>query len=331
MKFLFQNCLLVCLCISFKVNAQFAPQAPLPGNDAIPYDDNRIQEWANSCHLQRGWKNIADKSLGQTTSGDSSSAIGGYDATLVSLGDSGVATLSFEYAVRNGPGPDFAVFENGFADPLNPTMAYLELAFVEVSTDGQHFVRFPSVDNRQDTVQIDNFTYSDASLVNNLAGKYIAGYGTPFDLEELKDSAGIDVNNINFVRIVDVVGSINPAYASHDSEGKIINDAYPTEYPTGGFDLNGVAALNSNQPTGLSDLRLSDFHFFPNPVNDYLHFLTEKGESYQYSLYDINGKTVMNGTIRNKDNLNLSKLTAGLYIMEVKNRNGKICYKINKL
>jgi hypothetical protein len=156
----------------------------------------------------------------------------------VSLGDGGSATLTFASPIMNGPGFDFAIFENGFdVGAPGSGLAFLELAFVEVSTDGVRYVRFQSSDNVQDTLQFSNASGMDGSKLNNLAGKYIYDYGTPFDLDELKDSIGLDVNNINYVRVVDVVGSINAIYATHDSRGYIINDPYPTNFPSSGFDL----------------------------------------------------------------------------------------------
>jgi len=54
------------------------------------------------------------------------------DGYIVSLGDSGVADVTFAGAIYNGPGADFAVFENGFLNATNDSLAFLELAFVEV-------------------------------------------------------------------------------------------------------------------------------------------------------------------------------------------------------
>ena len=76
------------------------------------------------------------------------------------------------------------------------------------------------------------------------------GFGTPFDLEELRDSSGIDVNNIVYVRIVDVVGTIDPMYARYDAHGHMVNDPYPTAdtiWASGGFDLTGVAVLHDRR------------------------------------------------------------------------------------
>ncbi len=301
-------------------SAQFAPQVPLPGNDAVATDDSRIKAWASSCELQRGWLDLADKNLGQATIGTADNAIGAYDDNLVSLGDSGVATLQFAYSIKNAAGPDFAVFENAFANPENDSLAYLELAFVEVSSDGTHFVRFPSICNFQDTLQMDNFVYNYASQVHNLAGKYISGFGTPFDLEDLKDSIGIDISNITHVRIVDVIGSINPNFSTKDSEGKVINNAYPTPYASGGFDLNAVAVLNSNQPVGLDKLTQDVFTVYPNPTKDFIRVISDLYR-VSFQIYDVYGRIIQQGFFDKEVLLSLCNVASGCYFLQLQHQN----------
>ena len=75
------------------------------------------------------WQNT-ENALGKPTSNDT------FD--VVVLGDAGSITLTFDAPICNGSGYDFAVFENS----LNDT--FLEFAFIEVSSDGEHFVRFPN-------------------------------------------------------------------------------------------------------------------------------------------------------------------------------------------
>ena len=87
---------------------------------------------------------------------------------------------------------------------------------MEVSSDGVNYFRFPATSYTDTTVQTGSFGSTDATKINNLAGKYRALYGTPFDLEELKNENGLDVNNITHIKIIDVVGSIQNQYASRD-------------------------------------------------------------------------------------------------------------------
>jgi hypothetical protein len=180
----------------------------------------------------------------------------------------GYITLSFDSAIRNSIGADFSVFENGFISNYNiPETGGLsgqvlaELAFVEVSTDGVTFARFPSIYlNTADNIglQFDtdgnpsNYSYGtqDVSYIYNLAGKHNNAYGanswgTPFDLDDLRDNeyvlnGTIDLDNILYVRVVDIPG--NGTFT--DSLGNSIYDPWVT-WGSGGFDLEAVGVLNS--------------------------------------------------------------------------------------
>lgn len=216
------------------------------GCDAIDGHSSSIVAWATGVSVVRGLDDIAVPDGPHVIYGSESDAVGPIDfttTTAVSLGDGGSATVTFAHPIRNGEGPDFAVFENSFND------YFLELGFVEVSTDGERFVRFPATSLTQTETQV--VSEVDPTFIKNLAGKYRVGYGTPFDLEELRDSTGINIDSIVYVRIVDVVGSIDPQYATYDAYGHIVNDPYPTSDPTGnwrsgGFDLTGVAVMYEN-------------------------------------------------------------------------------------
>ncbi len=242
--------------------AQFAPPAGQPGSTAIYRDSSVFVNWASDCEVTRGWQDISDPLLGFVSFGGDSSGIGQAGTSgVVSLGDGGSATLSFPFPIVNGPGPDFAVFENAFSD------YFLELAHVEVSSDGNTFFRFPSVSNTQTSVQVGAFDSLDARKIRNLAGKYRANYGVPFDLEELNGISGLDLQHIVKVRIVDVIGSIDTAYASYDSSGAPINDPWPTPFASGGFDLDAVGVINDRS---ISNIEFQDPEFeirvFPNPL-----------------------------------------------------------------
>lgn len=221
----------------------FAPPAGQVGSTAIANTSPLFVEWANGFqNLARGPLDIANPGGGVASFGTGSEALGPADANpshVVSLGDAGQITLSFAEPIANGPGADFAVFENGFADN------FLELAFVEVSTNGSDFSRFAAVSLTPTITQVGGFGSLDATNLDNLAGKYRGGFGTPFDLSQLAGlSPSVDVNNIRFVRVVDVVGSINPTLGTRDSLNNLINDPYPTAFASGGFDLDGVGVLN---------------------------------------------------------------------------------------
>jgi hypothetical protein len=235
----------------------YAPAAGQMGSTAIPYDFHDIVAWATGVHeLLRGPSDISDPDSPLTSWGAGADALGIADAyvdsfPVVSLGDGGRITLTFPQPITNGPGADFAVFENAIHD------SFLELAFVEVSSDGSHFTRFPAVSLTPTDSQTDPFGLLDTTDLHNLAGKYRRGYGTPFDLGALLPSPTLNVNAITHVRIIDVVGSIDPLYATYDSEGHMVNDPWPTNFETGGFDLDAVAVLHLIPEPGSAILLLT--------------------------------------------------------------------------
>lgn len=223
--------------------------AGTPGSLAIAQDDPAIVAWATGfSELVRGPAQLGDLTKGYATFGSGEQALGAplgdvYD--VVSLGDGGSITLTFAQPIADGAGWDFAVFENGHSD------AFLELAVVEVSSNGVDFFRFEAVSDTQVAPQIGGFGTLDPTNLHNLAGKYRLGFGTPFDLSELATrSPLLDVRAITHVRIIDVVGSVDPARATLDSLGRVINDPWPTPFATGGFDLDAIGVRHVAAGTG---------------------------------------------------------------------------------
>ena len=286
------------------------------GCTAIAYNDSRIKGWAITCTLVRGSQNISDPNAPVVDYGDESEAIGPATTStmdVVSLGDGGYATLTFTNPIKNGEGYDFAVFENSFND------YFLELAFVEVSSDGVNFVRFPATSLTQTQTQVES--HVDPTFINNLAGKYRVGYGTPFDLEELRDSANIDINNITHVRVVDVVGSIDPQYATYDAYGHMVNDPFPTITYSSGFDLDGICVLNY-ATEGIAENDNSIIRqIYPNPSREMVHInITAQNSNQQVILYDMTGRQVYTGRISAGDShvtLATSTLPNGVYMLRI--------------
>lgn len=243
---LMSSLLVVLATTSSARSGPFAPQVGQPGATAIEADSPLFTEWASGYQaLVRGPQDIANPTGPTASSGTGAMALGPAGSPgVVSLGDGGQITLTFDHPITNGAGADFAVFENGFAIG-SAGLAYLELGFVEVSSDGTDFFRFPSVSETQTSTQVGGFGPLDASNLHDLAGKYIGGYGTPFDLGGLAGvSPLLNVDAVRYVKIVDVVGSIDPSLGSRDSRGHLINDPYATPFATGGFDLDAVGVFH---------------------------------------------------------------------------------------
>jgi hypothetical protein len=295
--------------------AQFAPEAGVVGTTAMHADSSAFVAWATGVEVERGPMNIADPSLGLASFGpDLTVALGKPGGTMdvISLGDGGSATLTFASPIYNGPGPDFAVFENGLVNAQDNTICFLELAFVEVSSDGENFFRFPAVSKVQDSEQLGGFDCIHASLIHNFAGKYAVYYGTPFDLDEVEDNALLNKNKITHVRIIDVVGNIDPEYASYDSEGHAVNDPWPTPFNSSGFDLDAVGVIHDVAHFDVPENETEIIAVYPNPVKDRL---TVKAENLQsVEVYNLVGQQIMHSE---NAVLDLESLAQGIYFVRV--------------
>ena len=215
----------------------------------------------------------------------SGNALGKADGLTVSLGDlsqlelsngatSGSITLRFDEPIRNGPGWDFAVFENAFA--INTESVFAELGFVEVSTDGEAFARFESVSLTDERLNLPTPAFSgiDPTDVDGLAGKHLAGLSTPFDLNDLAHdsfvaSGTVRLHDIRYVRIVDIPGSAsagepllaaNGTIAFADTAGNPILDPWNTTASgVAGFDLDAIGGRYARDTSYIELIRENMF------------------------------------------------------------------------
>ncbi|MBK6521104.1 MAG: cysteine-rich CWC family protein [Bacteroidia bacterium] len=302
--------------LSSQCFAQFHGAPSSSNTSAMHKDSIAFVAWAKTCTVTRGWQDASDTSLGTATVGvDANGTLKAGDNPIVSLGDGGIAILTFSNSIRNGTGNDFAIFENGFADN------FLELAFVEVSSDGTNFFRFLATSNTQFTMQVGAFDPLDCTKLNNFAGKYRVNYGTPFDLEELKNTSGLNVNAITHVKLIDVVGSITSSLATYDMNNNPVNDPFPTAFGSGGFDLDAVGVINEN-PAGLvENLELNTFHIYPNPASDELYIRSQDPNNFiSYKIIDSQGRTLRNGGFQ--EIIDTNDLPTGLYLLQVHTHSG---------
>jgi len=176
--------------------------------------------------------------------------LGAFD--VHSLGIGGDLTLGFALPIANGPGADFLVAENAFFVGGTFFGTFAELMFVEVSSDGVSFVRFPSR-----WFGPGSAPGAFGSLVvgssSNLAGQHVAlgpllpgdpqdvceAGGDAFDLADLAAhplvlTGALDLMAITHVRLVDVVGG-----QSLDSRLAPIFDA-----GTGSADVDAVTVIH---------------------------------------------------------------------------------------
>ncbi|NRB61615.1 MAG: DUF4465 domain-containing protein [Saprospiraceae bacterium] len=275
--------------------------------------DPSILSWATNIEVMRGPEDLSDPTSLVVSSGTPENAVGPYSSSSVSLGDGGVAEVSFAGPLYDGPGPDFVIFENGFP---SGGAYFLELAFVEVSSDGETFIRFPATSLTNTESQVGPFGLLRPEQLRNLAGQFPGQIGTAFDLSELVGMDGINVDSVTHIRIIDVVGSVDPALASFDRDGRIINDPFPTPFPSGGFDLSAVGAIHILETTRTVARQVKPIEVFPNPTADVIRIksLNQTGEGL---IFNTNGQCVKSFAIDSNNAIDMSNLPVGLYYLLV--------------
>ena len=293
---------------------------------AMHKDSSAFIGWATSAEIVRGYVKISDTTFTYTDNfsgvtsnhafyGTISNCLGKANGQYISLGDGGSITLQFDSPIVNGAGYDFAVFENALipdAVPNQDSIVFYELAFVEVSSNGEDFVRFPAVSHVPTDTQVGTFGYENSNLLTNLAGVFPVFYGYPFDLEELANEPNLDVNNITHVRLIDVVGSIDPQYGTYDSEGNIINDPFPTPFHSCGFDLDAVGVIHSLNSVEGNVFATADV--YPNPASGFVNLSSDK--DFSVEMYNLMGQKVLcNSEKSTSFAMDISDIQSGIYFV----------------
>jgi len=304
-RFIFILTLIVCQ----NLVGQFAPAAGKTGSTAIHGDSSCFVGWGISSVTNVGHRQINQPDSGLASVGNENSAVGKSRKNgVISLGDGGSVTVYFNPPIINGPGFDFAVFENAFND------SFLELAHVEISENGIDFYRFPSVSLTQTDSQTASFGATFPEKIHNLAGKYRMPYGTPFDISEIN---GPNLpSQFHYVRIIDVIGSTDTALGSKDSKGNIINDPWPTNFASSGFDLDAIGVINQGILNGLTSPEKKSCIGF-NPIN---HEIWAFEDLNDIQIIGMDGKVIeVIRELKVNETRSLNDLSQGIYIIKTKN------------
>ncbi len=214
----------------------------------------------------------AQLTLGFANPINATGIVTGNNFHIVSLGDMDTSEISMHLAdpstyplasleielerpIKNLSGADFAIFENGFISNYTTAQSsvagrmFAELGYVEVSSDGTTFARFPSDYLNAAPTGSQAYLSQDVSNIYNLFGKHQNAYGeswgTPFDLDDLLDHplvtiGTVNLENITCIRVVDIPGD----GSFKDSSGNSIYDAWLT-FGSGGSDIEAIGAISA--------------------------------------------------------------------------------------
>ena len=119
-----------------------------------------------------------------------------------------------------------------------------------------------------------------------------------------------------------------------NSTGQVNSDSLHGNYSVLARSSNGCV-LQSNQifcfnNTSVEEENGNKLKIFPNPVKDQLFIKTEERLTH-YSIFSILGEMVLSGTIRGNENLDVSGLDGGLYVIRLNGESGEAVRRFVKV
>lgn len=231
---------------------------------------------------------LTDNVLG----GPRGAGLGSGSLHVLTIGAGGSLTLGFDVTICDGPGADFTAFENGFLfGPVFGGSVFAECAFVEVSTNGVDFARFPvkyyaPTANGTPMGSLAGLCGGMPVLANVLTNTIspfdpVVSGGESFDLADLAQDplvvAGVvDLQAIHFIRFADVVAGVDldvngkpiPGGATADLDAVAV--LHHTAEPAGGpvcdfwIDAAGILRWRLGDPDGFMDLDVGSLASFLN-------------------------------------------------------------------
>jgi beta-glucanase (GH16 family) len=96
--------------------------------------------------------------------------------------------------------------------------------------------------------------------------------------------------------------------------------AFPAE-----FVVDYVRVYKDQAELSIDELAVNNLQVYPNPTNDILSLEGIYGEeSLNYTIYSLNGDILAQSMLNGGNSIDVSYLTNGMYVLEVKNDEGTL-------
>ncbi|MCB9898924.1 MAG: hypothetical protein H6825_13045 [Planctomycetes bacterium] len=231
------------------------------------------------------------------------------------LGVGGSITLRLDSLAKDGPGTDLIVYENPFfvQGMGDPTATYVEALYVEVSSNGLDFARFPTrysgpagphLGPGGQDIGVPNtwyrgfagvMTVSAGTLLGEDPFDVVGGGGDAFDFADLQTQpevvqGDVVLSAIRYVRLVDVEGGVdvdglgnpvwdagNPVFSTADVDAVCV--------PNDEWDIaaNGRPTVEMTLVNGFLAIEIHD----SDGLSDVKFGLTASWDGIEFSFYDI--------------------------------------------
>ena len=100
-------------------------------------------------------------------------------------------------------------------------------------------------------------------------------------------------------------------FGSRDAKNNLINDPYPTPYPSAGFDLDAVGVINS-EALDLEEMT-TNVSIFPNPSTG-VFTINAPGEN-RVEVYSVKGENLFQQNFIDSTKVDLTTFPKGMYFV----------------
>jgi hypothetical protein len=100
-------------------------------------------------------------------------------------------------------------------------------------------------------------------------------------------------------------------FGSRDAKNNLINDPYPTPYPSAGFDLDAIGVIHS-EGLGLDEGTMP-VSLFPNPSTG-IFTINASGEN-RVEVYSVKGENVVQHNFIDTTKVDLTAFPKGMYFI----------------
>ena len=129
---------------------------------------------------------------------------------------------------------------------------------------------------------------------------------------------GVGVSNGVYSTTIINTGTYVIAYTYSDTAGCTNNATHMVTIKACTTDMNEIVKNNETL-------------FYPNPTNNFFVIETNSTEKQTLQIFDVRGKLVLNQTISNRANIDMSSLSDGVYNVNLITNNGIVNKRIVKL
>ena len=202
---------------------------------------------------------------------------------------------------------------------------YIEVPLLSPLINNQcyHFEMYVSLANSSSVTTDDLGVYFSDTAITGVNNSHPLPY-TP----QIINSTGFFTDTLNWTLV-------SGNYTALGGESYLIIGNFKNDFNTDTLYLNNnngqwifvfIDDVSLSICTGINEQNENSLMIFPNPFNDKLNIQMEKDIPIEITLYDITSRKLLQQQFINSISLNTEQLSKGLYLYEMRDRNG-LCKK----